>query len=130
MVKNSATVSEVQIDAATFGGYFYVEASTLFKDQDSGQDLPAEITFPNVKIQSNFSFNMSSTGDPSTFSFVMDAFPGYTMFNKNKKVMCAIQILEDTVVTSTSHESVMKHPTGFTIEESAADSTTASGELN
>ena len=129
MVKNAATVSEVQIDAATFGGYFYVEASTLFKDQDSGQDLPAEITFPNVKIQSNFTFNMSSTGDPSTFSFVMDAFPGYTMFNKSKKVMCAIQILEDTVTTSTAHESVMKHPTGFAIEESAADSTTATGEV-
>lgn len=128
ILKKSDTVSEVQIDAATFGGYFYVEASTLFKDQESGKDLPAEITLPNVKIQSNFTFNMSSTGDPSTFSFVMDAFPGYTMFNKSKKVMCAIQILEDEVVTTTSHESVMKHPTGFVIEESATDSTTASGE--
>ena len=128
ILKKSNTVSEVQIDAATFGGYFYVEASTLFKDQESGKDLPAEITLPNVKIQSNFTFNMSSTGDPSTFSFVMDAFPGYTMFNKAKKVMCAIQILEDEVVTTTSHESVMKHPTGFAIEESGADSTTATGE--
>ena len=128
MVKKANTVSEIQIDAATFGGYFYVEASTLFKDQETGQDLPAEITFPNVKIQSNFTFNMSSTGDPSTFSFVMDAFPGYTVFNKNKKVMCAIQILEDKVVTSTSHESVLKHPAGFTIEESDGDSTTATGE--
>ena len=71
---------------------------------------------------------MSSTGDPSTFSFVMDAFPGYTMFNKNKKVMCAIQLLEDNVITTTSHESVMKHPTGFAIEESANDSNTATGE--
>ena len=130
ILKKSKTVSEIQIDAATFGGYFYVEASTLFKDQESGKDLPAEITFPNVKIQSNFTFNMSSTGDPSTFSFVMDAFPGYTMFNKGKKVMCAMQILEDEVVTTESHESVMKHPTGFEIAESADDSTTATGELN
>lgn len=129
ITKNAATVSEIQIDAATFGGYFYVEASTLFKDQESGKDLPAEITFPNVKIQSNFTFNMSSTGDPSTFSFVMDAFPGYTMFNKSKKVMCAIQILEDAVVTSTSHESVMKHPTGFAIEETDGDSAVAQGEV-
>ena len=128
ILKKSSTVSEVQIDAATFGGYFYVEASTLFKDQESGKDLPAEITLPNVKIQSNFTFNMSSTGDPSTFSFVMDAFPGYTMFNKSKKVMCAIQILEDEVVSTTAHESVMKHPTGFAIEESGLDSTTATGE--
>ena len=129
ITKAANKVSEIQIDAATFGGYFYVEASTLFKDQQSGKDLPAEITLPNVKIQSNFTFNMSSTGDPSTFSFVMDAFPGYTMFNRNKKVMCAIQILEDEVVSTTAHESVMKHPTGFAIDESAADSTTATGEV-
>ena len=128
MVKPGANVSEIQIDAATFGGYFYVEASTLFKDQESGQDLPAEITLPNVKIQSNFTFNMSSTGDPSTFSFVMDAFPGYTMFNKGKKVICAIQILQDTVTSATAHESVMKHPTGFAIDETANDSTSATGE--
>ena len=131
ILKKSKAVSEIQIDAATFGGYFYVEASTLFKDQESGKDLPAEITFPNVKIQSNFTFNMSSTGDPSTFSFVMDAFPGYTMFNKSKKVMCAIQILEDAVVTTQSHESVMKHPTGFEIAESKNDSTSSeSGEVS
>ena len=130
ITKKANTVSEVQIDASTFGGYFYVEASTLFKDQDSGKDLPAEITLPNVKIQSNFTFNMSSTGDPSTFSFVMDAFPGYTMFNRNKKVMCAIQILEDEAITATAHESVMKHPTGFAVDETANDSTTASGEAN
>ena len=128
MIKNAAAVSEIQIDAATFGGSFYVEASTLFRKED-GNDVPAEITFPNVKIQSNFTFNMSSTGDPSTFSFVMDAFPGYTMFNKNKKVMCAIQLLEDNVITTTAHESVMKHPTGFAIEESANDSTEATGEV-
>lgn len=131
LLKNSVGVSEIQIDASTFGGYFYVEASTLFKDKDSGKDLPAELTFPNVKIQSNFTFNMSSTGDPSTFSFVMDAFPGYTMFNKNKEVMCAIQILEDEILADTAaRESVMKHPTGFNLEESKDDSTAATGELN
>ena len=39
---------------------------------------------------------MASTGDPSTFTFTMDAFPGYTFFNPNKKVLCAMQILEDS----------------------------------
>ena len=130
LLKKSANISEIQIDASTFGGYFYVEASTLFKDKESGKDLPAELTFPNVKIQSNFNFNMSSTGDPSTFSFVMDAFPGYTMFNKNKEVMCAIQILEDSILADTSsHESMMKHPTGFEIAETKNDSATATGEV-
>ena len=95
--KKSSTVSELQIDAANFAGFYYVEASTLFRRQDTGVDMPAEITFPNVKIQSNFTFSMASTGDPSTFTFTMDAFPGYTMFNKTRKVLCAIQIVEDAI---------------------------------
>ena len=96
VTKSSEKVSELQIDAENFAGYYYVEASTLFRRQDNGKDMPAEITFPNVKIQSNFTFNMASTGDPSTFTFTMDAMPGYTYFNPTKKVLCAIQIVEDT----------------------------------
>ena len=41
-------------------GYYYVEASTLFRRQSDGVDMPAEITLPNVKIQSNFTFSMAS----------------------------------------------------------------------
>ena len=96
--RNANAVSELQIDAENFAGYYYVEAATLFREQNTGRDLPAELTFPNVKIQSNFTFNMASTGDPSTFTFTMDAFPGYTYFNPNKKVLCAMQILEDIPV--------------------------------
>ena len=95
-----------------FGGYFYVEASTLFRDQNTGVDMPAELTFPNVKIQSNFTFNMASTGDPSTFTFTMDAFPGYTTFDKTKKVLCCIQIVNDTDTSSEDIESVMGHAPG------------------
>lgn len=65
VTKKSARVSELQIDAENFAGNYYVEASSLFREQDSGKDLPVEITFPNVKIQSNFTFQMASTGDPS-----------------------------------------------------------------
>jgi hypothetical protein len=39
---------------------------------------------------------MASTGDPSTFTFTMDAFPGYTLFDKTKKVLCVMQIANDT----------------------------------
>jgi hypothetical protein len=37
---------------------------------------------------------MASSGDPSTFTFTMDAMPDYTNFNKTEKVLCAIQVLE------------------------------------
>lgn len=107
VTKKGSTVSELQIDAANFAGYYYVEASTLFRRQSDGVDLPAEITFPNVKIQSNFTFTMASTGDPSTFTFTMDAFPGYTTFDKTKKVLCVMQIVEDAEATIEEAKSVM-----------------------
>ena len=116
-------VSEIQIDAENFAGYYYVEADTLFRRQDNGVDMPANITLPNVKIQSNFTFSMASTGDPSTFTFTMDAMPGYTYFNKEKKVLCVIQILEDSGKDgSVQWGSVMAHKEGETIEESVNDS--------
>ena len=65
VTKAADTVSELQIDASNFAGYYYVEADTLFRRQIDGKDLPANITFPNVKIQSNFTFSMAPTGDPS-----------------------------------------------------------------
>lgn len=128
VVKESANVSELQIDAGNFAGYYYVEASTLFRRESDGVDMPAEITLPNVKIQSNFTFSMASTGDPSTFTFTMDAFPGYTMFDRTKQVLCVIQIVEDAVAGSETSNTVMGHPTGFDIDESATDSTEESGE--
>lgn len=127
VAKTGTTVSELQIDAENFAGYFYVEADTLFRRQSDGVDLPANITFPNVKIQSNFTFSMASTGDPSTFSFVMDAFPGYTLFNNTKKVLCVIQILEDADSASGTRTSVMLHEDEETTFDEDTDSTSAVG---
>ena len=116
VVKSAANVDELQIDAANFAGYYYVEASTLFRRQADGVDMPAEITLPNVKIQSNFTFSMASTGDPSTFTFTMDAFPGYTMFDNTRKVLCVMQIV-DTEGKNTEGHSVMKHADNEDIAE-------------
>ena len=109
VVKKSANISEIQIDAENFAGYYYVEADTLFRRQSDGVDMPANITLPNVKIQSNFTFSMASTGDPSTFTFTMDAFPGYTYFDNKKKVLCVIQVVEDVTGSTTTWDTVMPH---------------------
>ena len=87
-------VSEITITPDKFGGYYYLEASTLFRNTD-GVDMPAEFVIPNCKIQSNFNFTMASSGDPSTFTFTIDAFPDYTRFNRTKKVLAAIQIITE-----------------------------------
>ena len=122
VIKKGNTVSELQIDMQHFAGYYYVEADTLFRRQSDGKDLPANITFPNVKIQSNFTFSMAATGDPSTFTFTMDAFPGYTYFNRTKKVLCAIQVVDDSTEDSETAKTIFPHPTGFNIDESIKDS--------
>ena len=88
-------VKQIEIEAGKFGGSYYLEASTLFRDQATGEDYPAEFIIPNCKVQSNFTFTMAPTGDPSTFTFTMDAFPDYTKFDKTKKVIAALQIVED-----------------------------------
>lgn len=93
--EKTAGVTTLEIDMKNFAGYWYVEASTLFRREEDGYDMPAELVFPNIKVQSNFTFNMASSGDPSTFTFTMDAMPGYTRFNRKKKVLCAMQIVDE-----------------------------------
>lgn len=94
-VKAESGVRQIDIEASKFGGSYYLEASTLFRDRDTGDDYPAEFIIPNCKVQSNFTFTMAPTGDPSTFTFTMDAFPDYTKFDRTKKVIAALQIVED-----------------------------------
>ena len=92
-VEKKTGAQQIEITADKFGGNYYLEASTLFRDTN-GVDMPAEFIIPNCKIQSNFTFTMASSGDPSTFTFTMDAFPDYTRFDKTKKVLAAIQIID------------------------------------
>lgn len=93
-VKRTAGVKQIEITPDKFGGYFYLEGSTLWRRESDGVDLPAELIIPKVKIQSNFTFTMASNGDPSTFDFVMDAFPDYTKFDGTKKVLAMLQVVE------------------------------------
>ena len=93
-IKRTAGVKQIEITPDKFGGYFYLEGSTLWRRESDGVDLPAELIIPKVKIQSNFTFTMASNGDPSTFDFVMDAFPDYTKFDGTKKVLAVLQVVE------------------------------------
>ena len=108
-VEKNSGAQQIEITPDKFGGNYYLEASTLFRDTN-GVDMPAEFIIPNCKIQSNFTFTMASSGDPSTFTFTMDAFPDYTRFDKTKKVLAAIQIIDAANAeelqyrTQTSHD--------------------------
>ena len=99
-VKRKGGAQQIEITPDKFGGNYYLEASTLFRISD-GVDMPAEFIIPNCKIQSNFTFTMASSGDPSTFTFTLDAFPDYTRFDHTKKVLATIQMID---ANSTSEE--------------------------
>ena len=93
-IKKGTGARQIEITPDKFGGNYYLEASTLFRDQN-GTDMPAEFIIPNCKVQSNFSFSLASTGDPSTFTFTMDAFPDYTVYDPTKKVLSVIQVVTE-----------------------------------
>lgn len=95
-VKRTGNVLHVDITPEKFAGNYYIEADSLFRKESDGIDMPAVFTIPNGKIQSNFTFTMASTGDPSTFTFTVDAFPDYTKFDKTKKVLAALDVVEDS----------------------------------
>jgi hypothetical protein len=101
---------QIEITPDKFGGNFYLEASTLFRDTN-GVDMPAEFIIPNCKVQSNFTFTMASSGDPSTFTFTMDAFPDYTRWNPTKKVLSAIQVITEA---EEEENTIRKATDGFT----------------
>lgn len=83
--------SQLQVEAGKFAGYYYIEANSLFRDSN-GVDHPSQITIPKGKIKSNFTLTMSPTGDPSTFSFEVDALPDTTYGVTDKKVLYTLDI--------------------------------------
>ena len=55
----------IEITPDQLAGYFYIEGSTLYRRELDGVDVPAEIIIPKGKVQTSFTFTMSSSGDPS-----------------------------------------------------------------
>lgn len=84
--EKTAGVTSLDVTADDITGNFYAEGLTFFRDQTSGIDMPVALIFPNVKIQSNFTLTMASSGDPSTFDFTMDCFPAYVKGDYSHKV--------------------------------------------
>lgn len=90
---------EMVITPEAFGGNFYIEGDTLFRRETDGKDVVAQFVIPNGKVQSNFTISMSGTGDPSTFDFVVDAFPGFVV-GGTEKVLAAIQVFDEAGVSA------------------------------
>ena len=50
--------------------------------------------------------------NPSTFTFTMDAFPGYLKFDRSKQVLAAIQIIEEEVTGEDANSRAAGCPAG------------------
>lgn len=129
-IKREGKAQMIEITADKFGGNYYLEASTLYRREADGVDMPAEYVIPNCKVQSNFTFSMASSGDPSTFTFTIDAFPDYTKFDKTHKVLAAIQVIEDEDESGEEYrdncDATPANTSGDTNEPETADVTLAS----
>ena len=99
-VTQTAQITTLTVDAENFGGTFYIEAETLFRDEATGHDFPATFIIPKGKIQGNFTFSMAATGDPSTFDFTIDCTLG-SVRGSNQKVLYAIDIIDN--ISADSH---------------------------
>lgn len=85
--------TKLTVGPEDFAGSYYIEADTLFRQESTGDDLPAQFIIPHGKVQSQYTFSMAATGDPSTFTFTVDAFPDYIAFDRSRKVLFALNIL-------------------------------------
>jgi hypothetical protein len=65
---------------------------------------------------------MASSGDPSTFTFTMDAMPDFTYFDKTKKVLAVLLIASNTSKAEAEGLPVMPCP--VTDDASAGGNTT------
>lgn len=134
-VARASGAYQVEIRPESFGGNFYIEGSTLFRDQLTGKDMPAEIIIPNGRIQSNFSFTMAGTGDPSTFDFTIDAFPDFTRWDRENKVLADIQVIENaggnTEATRTATQQVTELELNYKqLNMVAGDAVTITAKVN
>ena len=94
-----ANCSTIEISADIHNYNYYLEAETLFRDAATGLDYPANFIVPNCRLQPNFTLTMANSGDPSTFTFTIDAFPGYIKGGSGtNKVLAAIEILNEPEV--------------------------------
>lgn len=65
---------EIEINADTFPGIYYVTADTWVRDETTGEDKMFQIVIPKAKVVSeNHTIAMESSGDPAVFNITLKA---------------------------------------------------------
>ena len=76
----------------SFAAYYKITATTLFRDYEDGNDHVATITIPKAKLQTTLNLSMSPTGDPASFTFTFDAFPGTMTSSETKDYLFKLEV--------------------------------------
>ena len=63
---------ELVITADTFPKYFRIEGQTYIREQQTGKDQPYQFIIPKAKLNTDTSFKLEATGDPTVFSMTID----------------------------------------------------------
>lgn len=79
----------LEITSDKFAGTYMLEAETLWRNED-GIDVPAIFTIPKLKIQNEWTIEMTPTGDPKPFSFSAEA-----LKDRKSNTMVLIDVIED-----------------------------------
>lgn len=83
------STQSMTITSDVFPGTYCLEGTTFWRNED-GKDVEAVYTIPKLKIQSNFSIGMASSGDPQPFAFTADV-----LKDRRSTAMVVIDLLEE-----------------------------------
>ena len=71
VVNDNVDGYELEINADTFPGTYYITGTTYARDEVSGEDQFFDIIIPKAKINSNTTISMQAEGDPSVFDMTI-----------------------------------------------------------
>ena len=67
-----ATAKSVKVTSDKFGGTFRLVLDCLIRDEYTKTDYAGQLVVFNAKIEDNFKFEMSATGDPSVLDIPIE----------------------------------------------------------
>lgn len=70
---SEATANSFVFNTTGYGDSYYLEAKTLWRRTSDAADIPATIIIPKAKLNTGIEIAMQADGDPSVFSFALEA---------------------------------------------------------
>ena len=89
--------TDLLIDVDTFPGEYLITGNTFIRDQRTGKDVNCQIVINRAQVSSSAKLNLSSSGQPTTFTLDVNALMPYDSRNKSMIEIKVFKTEEDTV---------------------------------